>query len=169
PRVYSQRLDEPLCAFTCLSPRHFWLRHRSLPPDGRGCHFPQGDRLHVGYGHHCGPLFQCDRVICGSFPIQDPDNQPEWWVLAVVITALVFQPMVNWIQVRLDRFFSPERYDYRRTLLEFARELSSELHVDRLLEQVTVRLAGTLGVDRLAVFWATGSDQFRLVKSRGVS
>jgi PAS domain S-box-containing protein len=91
------------------------------------------------------------------------------WVLAVVVTALVFQPMVNWIQVRLDRFFNRERYDYRRTLLEFARELSSELHVDRLLEKVTMQLAETLGVDRLAVFWATDSDQFRMVKSRGVS
>jgi PAS domain S-box-containing protein len=91
------------------------------------------------------------------------------WVLAVVVTALVFQPMVNWIQVRLDRFFNRERYDYRRTLLEFARELSSELHVDRLLERVTIKLAETLGVDRLAVFWAMESGGFRLVKSRGVS
>ena len=91
------------------------------------------------------------------------------WVLAVVVTALVFQPMVNWIQVRLDRFFNRERYDYRRTLLEFARELSSELHVDRLLERVTVKLAETLGVDRLVVFWATETNQFRLFKSRGVS
>jgi PAS domain S-box-containing protein len=91
------------------------------------------------------------------------------WVMAVVVTALFLQPMVNWIQMRLDRFFNRERYDYRRTLLEFARELSSELHVARLLEQVTDRLAETLGVDRLAVFWATDSGQFRLVKSRGVS
>jgi len=91
------------------------------------------------------------------------------WVLAVVVTALVFQPMVNWIQVRLDRFFNRERYDYRRTLLEFARELSSELHVDRLLERVTAKLAETLGVDRLAVFWVTETNQFRLFKSRGVS
>lgn len=91
------------------------------------------------------------------------------WVLAVVVAALFFQPIVNWIQVRLDRFFNRERYDYRRTLLEFARELSSELHVDRLLELVTARLAETLGVDRVAVFWATDSNQFRLVKSRGIS
>jgi len=91
------------------------------------------------------------------------------WVLAVVVTALVFQPMVNWIQERLDRFFNRERYDYRRTLLEFARELSSELHMDRLLERVTAKLTETLGVDRLAVFWATESNQFRLVKSRGVN
>jgi len=91
------------------------------------------------------------------------------WVLAVVVTALVFQPMVNWIQVRLDRFFNRERYDYRRTLLEFARDLSSELHVDRLLERVTVKLAEALEVDRLGVFWATESNRFRLFKSRGLS
>ena len=91
------------------------------------------------------------------------------WVFAVVVTALFFQPMVNWIQVRLDRFFNRERYDYRRTLLEFARELTSELHVDRLLEQVVARLTETLGVDRLAVFWVTDSNQFHLVKSRVIS
>jgi PAS domain S-box-containing protein len=91
------------------------------------------------------------------------------WILAIVVTALFFQPMVNWIQLRLDKFFNLERYDYRRTLLEFARELSSELRVARLLEQVTTRLAETLGVDRLAVFLATDSNRFRIVKSRGVS
>ena len=100
-----------------------------------------------------------------SFPITSRGG----WVLAVVVTALFFQPMVNWIQARLDRFFNRERYDYRRTLLEFARELSSELHVDRLLEQVAVKLTETLGVDRLAVFWAAPAGYFRLVKSRGIS
>jgi PAS domain S-box-containing protein len=91
------------------------------------------------------------------------------WILAIIITAFLFQPIVNWIQVRLDRFFSRERYDYRRILLAFARELTSELHVERLLDQVAERLAETLGVDRLAVFLATDSHGFKLVKSRGLS
>jgi two-component system NtrC family sensor kinase len=91
------------------------------------------------------------------------------WILAIVITAFLFQPMVNWIQVRLDRFFNPERYDYRRTLLEFARELTSELHVDRLLDQVAERLAETLGVDGVAAFLASESNGFRLVRSRGLA
>jgi len=91
------------------------------------------------------------------------------WILAIIITAFLFQPIVNWIQVRLDRFFSRERYDYRQTLLAFARELTSELHVERLLDQVAERLAETLGVDRLAVFLATESNGFKLVKSRGLS
>jgi PAS domain S-box-containing protein len=90
------------------------------------------------------------------------------WILAIIITAILFQPLVNWIQVRLDRFFNPERYDYRLTLLEFAGELTSELHVGRLLDQVTERLAETLGVDHLAILLTSESNGFHLVKSRGL-
>jgi len=90
------------------------------------------------------------------------------WILAVIVTALLFQPLVNWIQSHLDRFFNRERYDYRRTLLDFARELTSELHVGRLLDRVADHLAETLQVDRLAVFTASESDGFVLTKSRGL-
>ncbi len=91
------------------------------------------------------------------------------WILAIILTAFLFHPLVNWIQARLDQFFNRERYDYRRTLLEFARELTSERHIDRLLDQVTSRLAETLGVDRVAVFLGGESEGFRLAKSRGVA
>jgi len=91
------------------------------------------------------------------------------WVVAIIVTALVFQPMVNWIQARLDRFFHPMRYDYRRTLLEFARELTSEVRVGRLLEQVTGRLVETLRVDRAAVILGSQPSEFRLVESRGLA
>ena len=90
------------------------------------------------------------------------------WVASMVITAVLFQPVVNYIQQGVDRLFNPERYDYRRTLLEFARELTSELHVDNLVQQITDRLSETLGVDRLAVFLATDKQGFRLARSRGM-
>jgi two-component system, NtrC family, sensor kinase len=91
------------------------------------------------------------------------------WVLAIVITAILFQPLVNWIQVRLERFFSGQRYDYREALRGFRHEINSELHVDHLLEHLTERLSGTLQVDRLAVFLADESKGFCLAKSRGLS
>jgi PAS domain S-box-containing protein len=91
------------------------------------------------------------------------------WLVAIIVTALLFQPMVNWIQARLDRFFNPARYDYRRTLLEFARELTSELRVGRLLEQVTGRLVETLKVDRAAIILGSQPSEFRLVESRGLA
>jgi len=91
------------------------------------------------------------------------------WLLAIVATALLFQPMVNWIQVRLDRSFNRERYDYRRTLLDFARDLSSEVHMDSLLDQTAERLAETLGVDRAAVFLTLPDGGAYLAKSRGIT
>ena len=101
-----------------------------------------------------------------TFP---PINSRGAWVVAIVLTAVLFQPVVNYIQQWVDRFFNRERYDYRRTLLEFARDLTSELHVDSLLEQICDRLSETLGVDRLAVFLAAEPAGFRLVRSRGMN
>jgi two-component system NtrC family sensor kinase len=100
-----------------------------------------------------------------AFPIAGRSG----WVVAIIITAILFQPIVNWIQVRLDRFFNRQHYDYRRTLLGFRREVTSELHVGRLLDRIVERLAETLGVDRVAVFLASDSNIYRLVKSRAVA
>jgi len=91
------------------------------------------------------------------------------WLLAIVVTALLFQPMVNWIQVRMDRSFNRERYDYRRTLLDFARSLSSEVHMDSLLDQTAERLAETLGVDRTAIFLTLPGGEAYLAKSMGIT
>ena len=101
-----------------------------------------------------------------TFP---PINSRGAWVVAIVLTAVVFQPIVNYIQQWVDRFFNRERYDYRRTLLEFARELTSELHLDSLIQQISDHLSETLGVDRLAVFLDSEPTGFRLVRSRGMN
>ncbi len=101
-----------------------------------------------------------------TFP---PINSRGAWVVAIVVTAILFQPVVNYIQQWVDRFFNRDHYDYRRTLLEFARDLTSELHIDRLLEQLCDRLSETLRVDRLAVFLASQPSGFRMVRSRGMN
>ena len=100
-----------------------------------------------------------------------PGAGPAGLVVAMIVAALLFEPMKNWIQERLDRVFYRKRYDYRRTLIEFGRDLSSETDLDKMLGSVTDRLSRTLLVDRLAVFLA-GSEQpehFRLAKSFGIS
>lgn len=116
-----------------------------------------------------GVYFGLVALFADFFRAKIPITSRGGWVLAIIITAFLFQPLVNWIQARLEKFFNRERYDYRRTLLEFARELTSELHVDRLLDQVAGQLAETLGVNRLAVFLASESNEFRLFKSRGLA
>ena len=44
------------------------------------------------------------------------------------------------------------RYDYRKTLIEFGRDLNSETDLDKMLSSIVDRLSRTLMVDRLAIF-----------------
>ena len=88
----------------------------------------------------------------------------------MLITAFLFQPIRNWIQERLDRHFYRDRYDYRRTLVEFARELSSETDLDTMLAIVGERLLQTLGIKHLVFFLAREGEEgpvFRLKKAMG--
>ncbi len=88
----------------------------------------------------------------------------------MLIAAFLFQPIRNWMQERLDRHFYRDRYDYRRTLVEFARELSSETNLDTTLAMVGERLLETLGIKHLGFFMlAEGAEgtAFRLQKAMG--
>jgi len=88
----------------------------------------------------------------------------------MLITAFLFQPIRNWIQERLDRHFYRDRYDYRRTLVEFARELSSETDLDTTLSIVGERLLETLGIKHLGFFLSQEGAEgtvFRLEKAMG--
>src|SRR5438309_8076015 len=75
-----------------------------------------------------------------------------WLVGIMLIAAFLFQPVRNWIQERLDRYFYRDRYDYRQTLVEFARELSSETNLDEMLSAVAERLRDTLSIRHMAFF-----------------
>src|ERR1700751_4021522 len=93
-------------------------------------------------------------------------------VSLILIAAFVFQPIRNWIQEQLDRyFFYKDRYDYRRTLIEFARELGSETDLDEMLRSGADRLVHTLSIQHVAFFVLdepTGkSDAFRLHMTLG--
>ena len=72
----------------------------------------------------------------------------------------------------LDRHFYRDRYDYRRTLVEFARELSSETDLDTTLASVGERLLPTLQVKHLAFFMTQEGEagqSFRLKKTMGLN
>jgi two-component system NtrC family sensor kinase len=103
--------------------------------------------------------------------MQKPTTGAVGLILAMVVTALLFDPVRKWIQDRVDQAFYRTRYDYRRTLIEFGRELSSETNLNALLSSVLDRLSRTLAVDRLAIFLNTGEEpeRFTLAKSMGIS
>jgi PAS domain S-box-containing protein len=84
-------------------------------------------------------------------------------VVMILIAAFVFQPIRKWVQEQLDRYFYKDRYDYRRTLIEFARELGSPTDLREMLETVSDRLIRTLGIRYVAFFiWDDAEGRFQL-------
>lgn len=74
--------------------------------------------------------------------------------LAALAIALLFAPLRNAIQYRLDRRFYKERFDDRSSLLEFARTLGTEINLERVSRNVLERVRQTFQVDRAALFLA---------------
>jgi hypothetical protein len=78
---------------------------------------------------------------------------PPAFVVLISIATFLFQPIRRWIQEQLDRWvFYRDRYDARVTLVEFARELSSETDQDAMLAKVSDRLRRTLSIQQIGFF-----------------
>jgi PAS domain S-box-containing protein len=74
--------------------------------------------------------------------------------LATLVLVLLARPVKNAIQTGLDRVYYRDRYDYRRALVGFARDLNSDLDLFRLSERLVRRVTETLLVDRMALMLA---------------
>ncbi|MBI1896848.1 MAG: PAS domain S-box protein [Acidobacteria bacterium] len=97
------------------------------------------------------------------------DLSPAAAVIMILIAAFIFQPIRNWIQEQFDRYyFYKDRYDYRRTLIEFARELSSETDLEKMLGSVADRLLRTLSIRHVAFFLLDDkTGEFQLAQYHG--
>jgi two-component system NtrC family sensor kinase len=93
----------------------------------------------------------------------------EWALfLAIIGTALIFDPLKRRIQIWVDKAFDRQRYDYRKALVEFGRGLNSETDLEALLASIVERLPRTLLVARVAVFLAEEREGLRLAASHGL-
>ncbi|MEQ1870403.1 MAG: GAF domain-containing protein, partial [Vicinamibacterales bacterium] len=114
-------------------------------------------------------LFVAMRRLMG-FVFGDPMD-PRNWVVAVLFTTVVVllaQPVREAVQNSLDRAFYRDRYDYRRALVGFARDLNSDLDVVRLGHRLINRVVETLAVDRMALMLANDREgDFRAIGDFG--
>jgi len=85
-----------------------------------------------------------------------PERSSFWALFATLVVALVAPWLWNAIQAAMERLYYKDRYDYRRALLTFARELNSDLDLGRLSQRLVTRVRETLGLDRVAVFLPDG-------------
>lgn len=72
-------------------------------------------------------------------------------LLATLVVVLLARPVKDSIQNMLDRVFYRDRYDYRRALVGFARDLNADLDLNRLSQRLVARITETLVVDRMAL------------------
>ena len=91
-----------------------------------------------------------------GFVFADTSDEHTWVIalLATLVVVLMAQPVKDAVQDALDRVFYRDRYDYRRALVAFARDLNSDLDVVRLSQRLVARIVETLVVDRMALMLA---------------
>ncbi len=113
-------------------------------------------------------------VTAGIYEFLRPELPPQATLLIAAILmsviAMLFTPVKNWMQERVDRMFYGEKYDYRMTLQDFGRTLSSTTDLNELLDSLVQRLKAVLSVQRLAIFVvAPGSPTgYKIVRAEGV-
>jgi two-component system, NtrC family, sensor kinase len=91
-----------------------------------------------------------------SFVFPNGASQQNWLIaiLATTVIVLLAQPVREAVQNALDRMFYRDRYDYRRALVAFARDLNSDLDVVRLGQRLVSRVVETLVIERMALMLA---------------
>jgi two-component system, NtrC family, sensor kinase len=92
-----------------------------------------------------------------------------WGLMAaIVVVALLFDPLKKAIQQQVDKVFDRQSYDYRTTLIDFGRGLSSFTDLEALLHAIVDRLPRTLLVERVAVFLSDAPGQYHLAAQHGL-
>ncbi len=89
-------------------------------------------------------------------------------MLATIVVVLLFSPVKSAIQNALDRAFYRDKYDYRRALVGFARDLNSDLDIDRLGERLVARIRDTFVIDRMVLLLVNeGSGDYEVIRAEG--
>ena len=115
-------------------------------------------------------------VMAGAYLfISQPAESPAGAFLIAAVTmsvlAMLFAPVKNWAQERIDRAFYGGKYDYRATLQDFGRALASTIELEPLLDSLMRRLKDVLSVERLAIFIEDAGEPsgFRVARAEGVA
>lgn len=96
-------------------------------------------------------IYQGTLAMVGLLRPHSQNDNNFWALFATLVVMLVAPRLWNVIQGGLDRLYYRDRYDYRRALVTFARELNSDLDLERLSARLVERVRETLVVDRMAL------------------
>jgi sigma-B regulation protein RsbU (phosphoserine phosphatase) len=72
-------------------------------------------------------------------------------MIAVIVIALIFDPLKRRIQSIVDRVFYQDRYNYQKALLEFSNELPRQMNLEQILHSVVNRISSTMHLEKVSV------------------
>jgi PAS domain S-box-containing protein len=109
------------------------------------------------------------RASGGYLSVEGGETDHRWIIafLATVVVILLAKPVKDGLQKAIDRAFYRDRYDYRQALVSFARELNSDLDLNRLADRLVTRVRETIELDRLAFLVATDAGDFESISHEG--
>src|SRR5437899_9046184 len=89
----------------------------------------------------------------------------------MAVIVMIAAPIKNFLQERVDRLFYGQRYDMRRSLLDFGRTLSATTALEPLLDSLITRLREVLNVERVAIFIedSRAPSGYRVARTIGLS
>jgi PAS domain S-box-containing protein len=80
--------------------------------------------------------------------------------LTTLLAALLFQPLREKVRALVDRVYYKDRYDYRRTLIQFSREITSSLDIQQLSNSLIQHISSTFRIDRADLLLKVGLNRF---------
>lgn len=90
-------------------------------------------------------------------------------LLSAIVIVVAFTPIKTRIQDGIDRLFYRERYDYRRALMAFSRDLNAHLDLDHLCSRIVERIGDTFEVEKVALLVPAQSGELRVQAGHGLS
>ena len=80
--------------------------------------------------------------------------------LTTLLAALLFQPLRDRVRALVDRFYYKDSYDYRRTLVQFSREMTSSLDLQELSGLMLSHIRSTFKVERADILLKVSLNRF---------
>jgi len=91
-------------------------------------------------------------------------------ILATLVAALLFTPAKNRIKVLVDKTFYRVRYDYRKSIQKFTRQVNLAFTREELLELLLKKIDLLLAVNRILIFLKKSeAGEFEIANSLGSS
>lgn len=95
-------------------------------------------------------------------PILARESGPVRQATVALAIALLFNPLRERAQLAIDRLFYRDRYLYRQAIQRFSRTVTRIIDLPALIESMAQQVAGTIHVDRAAIFLRESDDCYSI-------